>query len=534
MEISTFNIKDTSYDCRKTWSLICEGRTKGVFQLESQLGRSWAKRLKPRNIEELAALSALLRPGCLKAIVDGKSMTQHYVDRKNGNEESTYLDESLKSILEPTYGVLVYQEQSMRIAQEIAGFNLEQADDLRKAIGKKKADLMAEVKKTFLRGCEDVSIVSKEIAEEIFSWIEKSNRYAFNKSHAVSYAVCGYWSAYCKAHFPLHFYCSYLYHSHGKQDQQQEVKELISDAKMHDIIVMPPKIDNLKSNFNIKNGNIYFGIQDVKYIGGSQVEKVIVGIKEIEKKYNQDIKDISWHRILINIADKINSNAMISLISIGALSSDYTITRNRMLYEFETWSSLTKKEKDWIRENCDEPKDLFPERGNKGLETALYRLAPTKKEGGGTHNSKRKDIVEDLLQLLETPPYELEDTPDWIATEEQKYLGASLTYSKIDGCDTGAANTTCKEFLDGRPGRAVLGVEIVSSREWTIKKGNSKGDVMAFLSVEDSTAPMDSVIVFPEAWSKNKSLLYPGNTVLLSGKKSSKDTTLIVEKVFQI
>ena len=124
--------------------------------------------------------------------------------------------------------------------------------------------------------------------------------------------------------------------------------------------------------------------------------------------------------------------------------------------------------------------------------------------------------------------------PKFTGTEEQKYLGASLTYSKIDGCDTGASNTTCKEFLDGRPGKAVLGVEIVSSREWTIKKGNNKGDVMAFLSVEDSTAPMDSVIVFPEAWSKNKSLLYPGNTVLLSGKKSSKDTTLIVEKVFQI
>ena len=140
-----FDVRDTSYSCNKTWNLICDGRTKGVFQLESQLGRSWAKRLKPRNIEELAALSALLRPGCLKAIVDGKSMTQHYVDRKNGQEDTSYLDESLRNILEPTYGVLVYQEQSMRIAQEIAGFDLEQADDLRKAIGKKKADLMSEV-----------------------------------------------------------------------------------------------------------------------------------------------------------------------------------------------------------------------------------------------------------------------------------------------------------------------------------------------------------------------------------------------------
>ena len=177
---------------------------------------------------------------------------------------------------------------------------------------------------------------------------------------------------------------------------------------------------------------------------------------------------------------------------------------------------------------------MFPERGNRGLETTLEKLFPTKKEGGGTHNSKRREIVRDLLDLLKNPPYELEDVPDWIATEEHKYLGVSLTYSKIDGCDTGASNTTCKEFLQGKPGKVVLGVEIVSLREWTIKKGNSKGSIMAFLSVEDSTASMDSVIIFPEAWLKNKPLLYAGNTVLLSGKKSSKDTTLIVEKVFQI
>ena len=134
------------YQCKRTWDLICEGRTKGVFQLESNLGKSWAKRVKPRNIEQLAALVSIIRPGCLKAIVDGKSMTQHYVDRKHGEEEIAYLDDSLEPILESTQGVLVYQEQSMQIAQTIAGFDLQQADELRKAIGKKKADLMAAVK----------------------------------------------------------------------------------------------------------------------------------------------------------------------------------------------------------------------------------------------------------------------------------------------------------------------------------------------------------------------------------------------------
>ena len=154
-----FDVSNIGYEDAQAWDLICAGRTKGVFQLESSLGKSWAKRLKPRNLEELAALVALLRPGCLKAIVDGKSMTQHYVDRKHRKEQVTYLHDALEPILEKTQGVLVYQEQSMEIAQRIAGFNLQEADDLRKAIGKKKADLMIEVKKRFLEGSENEDIV---------------------------------------------------------------------------------------------------------------------------------------------------------------------------------------------------------------------------------------------------------------------------------------------------------------------------------------------------------------------------------------
>ena len=157
--------REIDYNCDKTWDLFHEGKTKGVFQLESNLGKSWSKKLKPSNMEELSALIALIRPGCLKAISDGKSMTQRYIDRKHGLEDVEYLHESLEEILKPTYGVLVYQEQSMRIAQKLAGFNLQEADVLRKAIGKKKADLMAEVKKDFIKGCKKEKIVSEEIAE---------------------------------------------------------------------------------------------------------------------------------------------------------------------------------------------------------------------------------------------------------------------------------------------------------------------------------------------------------------------------------
>src|SRR3990167_7362984 len=139
-------------DCPLAWQIFAEGKTIGVFQLEKSLGQNWSKRLKPVDIEELAALVSLLRPGCLKSFIDGKSMTQHYVDRKHGVEPLQIIDQSIEEILKPTQGVLVFQEQSMAIATAIAGFNLQQADNLRKAIGKKKADLMAKVKSEFIDG----------------------------------------------------------------------------------------------------------------------------------------------------------------------------------------------------------------------------------------------------------------------------------------------------------------------------------------------------------------------------------------------
>ena len=526
LPVINLNMLNINYDCSRTWDLICDGKTKGVFQLESQLGRSWAKKLKPRNIEELAALSALLRPGCLKAIVDGKSMTQHYVDRKHGKEKVEYLDDSLEPILKSTQGVLVYQEQSMKIAQVIAGFNLREADDLRKAIGKKKASLMTEVKESFLSGASNKNVVSRETAEEIFGWIEKSNRYAFNKSHAVSYAICGYWSAYCKSHFPIDFYCSYLYYSGGKPDPQQEVKDLVSDARSHGVSVDPPRIEKLNKSFKVHNKSVNFGLGDIKYIGSNHVEKLLSSIKE-HNSFGLFNEQLDWYSFLINVSDKISSKVVESLILAGALTKlvDKKASRKKCIYEFETWSALTKKEKEWVVKNCQQDNDIL---------SAIKKLAPTKKDGGGTFNTKRKDIVNDLIIQLENPPYSLEDYPNEIAMEEERLLGVALSYSKVDSCDTTSVNTTCKEFSDGKKGKITLGVEIKSCREWTIAKGKMKGEKMAFLSVEDGTSDADSVVVFPENWEKFKSLLKEGNTVLLCGETSKHRDGRVVDKVFQI
>jgi len=169
-------------DCPLTWQLFADGNTKAVFQLESQLGRSLSKKLKPENIEQLSDLLAILRPGSMEAMLNNKSMTDHYIDRKNYLEPIEYFHDALEPILKSTLGILVYQEQSMRIATDIAGMSLSDADKyIRKGIGKKKPEIIAKVKKLFLAGCKKTGIVNKEEARDIFEWIKKGQRYIFNK-----------------------------------------------------------------------------------------------------------------------------------------------------------------------------------------------------------------------------------------------------------------------------------------------------------------------------------------------------------------
>ena len=501
------------------WDLICEGHTKGVFQLESQLGRSWAKKVRPKNINELAALISLIRPGCLKAFTDGKSMTQHYVDRKANIDPVTYPDESLEHILKETYGVLVYQEQSMMIAQELAGFTLKDADSLRKAIGKKKAGLMSEVKESFLRGAESKGIVTKEIAEEIFSWIEKSNRYAFNKSHAVSYAINAYWSAYCKFHKRVPFYVSYLNHSDRKPDPQKELKELIMDAKLSDIEVYPPRLQHLHTNFVAINNKIYFGLRHIKHIGQKECDK-------IEQLYrDNDVSNYTWIDALINIIykGKINKRAAVALISVGAFSGPNNQQhREKMLYEFDSWKDLTAREQTYISENYNSSDSLSECIGNMIQDTKI--------------NSRRLITVLDIKQILDNPPHEVQDNIPSIAQHEEKYMGCALTCSRMDAINTNFSTYMCKDVSRGTiKGKVSLIVQLNSIRTYKTKKGKNPGQLMAFVSAEDGSGVLDSITVFPECYQQYRDLLIEGNTVFINGEISKKDTTsVIINKVSQV
>jgi DNA polymerase III alpha subunit len=517
------------YNDKKTWQLFAEGKTKGIFQLESNLGKSWAKKVQPNNIEELCALISIIRPGTLKAYVDGKSMTQHYVDRKHGKEEVTYFHPVLEDILKPTYGVLIYQEQSMRIAEKVAGFNLKEADALRKAIGKKKADLMNEVKKAFISGSEKVGIVTKEESEQIFEWIEKSSRYSFNKSHGVSYAVCSYWSAYQKAHNTKEFFLSYLYHANEKQDPHREIYELVSEAKLFDIEVKSPNLSNYGKKFNIKGNTIFFGIKDIKSLTGNTGDKLVESIQEIEQELNKKIKDFSWLEILLFLTPRINSTSFKALASIGFFKGfAEIITRNKALYDYDIYKGLTTSEKTWLLNNYNKYKW-------SNLIDALTSLAPIKKEGGGTSKAERKQVIENEIQMLIDPPYDLEDDPSWVIDQETRFLGCPISISRVETSDTSASNTTCKEIINGKRGKnlcIVANIQRIS--EYKIKKGDSQGKIMAFLTIEDETCILDNVIIFPSVKDKYKYILYEGNNLIFCGSVTGKDNAFIIDAIHEI
>ena len=523
ISIDYYNIPE---DCPATWALIQTGRTKGIFQLESNLGRKWAKQVAPSNLEEMSALISLMRPGCLKAIVDGKNMPEHYCERKNMGVEVKYFHDALAPILKETYGVLTYQEQSMRIAQDIAGFNLQDADVLRKAIGKKKADIMAKVKGWFKTGCEKVGILDTEETDEIFGWIQESQRYSFNKSHGISYGDVGYWTAYAKAHFPIHFYTAWLYYSHEKQKPQKEMQQLISDAKYFDINVCPPTLTRLfkgdLGHFSMENDSIYFGIGDIKGIGESHVSKILKNVEEIEKLLGRKINDWTWYEFLILFSNTVSQTVITNIIAAGA--TDYMgNSRNNKTHEYNEWRNLTAGEQKWIKENCRQHTKLID-----AITTMLAQKSRI--------TASRRIKIEDVVKNLKVPPYPTTDDASYIAGWEHELLGVPVTCSKLDTCNTNLEpDTTCKEFLQGKSGNMLLCVEILTARESIIKRGKTKGQAMMYLSVEDDTGSIDSVVVFPNVLQGNEPVLIEGGTVMLSRQRDKKFTeSFVVNKVTQI
>lgn len=509
-------LESINLECEKTWDLISSGNTKGCFQLESRLGQTMAKKLKPSNINELSGLISILRPGCLEAYRDGKSVSSHYIDKKNGLESIDYFHPALEPILKDTYSEMIYQEQAMSISKELAGFDLQQADELRKAIGKKQADKMAKLKKGFIKGCAKNGSVTKDEAEQIFGWIEKSQRYLFNASHSISYAMNAYLSAYAKAHFPKIFFASYLRFAKDKMDSQQEIKELVRNANEMDIKISIPDLRNLNEFFILKNKTIYFGLTDIKGVGQSVYKKIIKMAEE------NNIAEYSWLETLFNVLLNINSTASKALISCGALDF-YKKNRTEMLFNYDLISELTKKESEICR-------NIISQSKNKDIK--IVKVLEELLEAPRIQKNRKK-IINNIIGSIKKPPYSLIDKIEWLSDSENNMLGASITCFKIDTYDTAMANCNCKSFKTSViSNNIVIAGEISNINIIKTKKGKNPGQEMAFVSIEDQYGILDSVIFFPEQLSKYRTHLFDGNILIFSGNKSKAKDGLIVEKCF--
>ncbi len=258
----------------KTFQLFSKGQTTGVFQFESPPMKEYLKKLNPTGLADLAAMNALYRPGPMDFI-------DEFIDRKFGRKETRYLHPILEEILKETYGIIVYQEQVIQIANKIAGMSLAEADILRRAMGKKDLLAMKEQKEKFINGAVAKEI-NKKIAIEIFEAIDKFANYGFNKSHAVAYSYIAYQTAYLKAHYTAEFLAANLTNEFGNTDK---VSKFLEDCRRLKIEILPPDVNDPSVNFDVTDGKIRFGMSAIKNVGRNAVEEIIRVRNEIGRNF---------------------------------------------------------------------------------------------------------------------------------------------------------------------------------------------------------------------------------------------------------
>ena len=308
-----------SLDDRKTYRLLCDGNTTGVFQLESGGIREMTKRIRPNCFEDLVAILALYRPGPLDS-----GMAESYIKRKHGKEKTSYLHRLLEPVLKDTYGVIVYQEQVMQIAQVLGGYSMGDADILRRAMGKKDPEEMAAQRDRFVEGAQKKNIDAQR-ATEIFDQMETFARYGFNKSHSAAYALVSYQTAYLKTHYPVEFMAALMTSEMGDTDK---VIKNLAECRNKEIEVLAPDINESRSDFTPVGYKIRFGLAAVKNVGEKAVE-VILQSREKDGPF-QSLFDFC-RRVDLTA---VNRRVVESLIKCGAFDSTQ-VSRTRMMGALE-------------------------------------------------------------------------------------------------------------------------------------------------------------------------------------------------------
>jgi DNA polymerase-3 subunit alpha len=483
LDIDTIPTNDT-----KVYKTISSGETTGVFQLESRGMRELARKLKPTKFSDIAAMVALFRPGPMGWIDD-------FVSAKKNPANIKYPHKDLKSILAQTYGIAVYQEQCMQIANKLAGFTMTEADGLRYAIGKKKKKAMEQEKKKFIKGCIENGYKA-QVAENIWSLIEKFVGYGFNKAHAASYAMIAYQTAYMKTHYPVEFMTA-VFSAESRSTsgpiRDQKMARAVQECRRMGIKLLPPDINKSKSDFAIEDNGIRFGLSAIKNVGEAAVSSIL---EAREKK--GDFLSLYDFCARVNLS-KVTKKTLESLIKAGSL--DKFGKRSAMLSALpEIVSDASKLKK----------------RRASGQVSIFDTVS------AGTEEKKLPSIEE----LSERQ----------ILSFEKEYLGFYLTQHpiasyklKITKNTTHAIGELNRELTNQR---VKIGGVITQIKKITTRKLNQE---MAFARVEDQTGAIETVI-FPRIYRDFRLSIGIDKVVLVSGtlNERDKDVNLIVEKITEI
>jgi DNA polymerase-3 subunit alpha len=459
---------DDKFDDHNTFELLRQGKTIGVFQLEGKGMTEYVKRLKPEKLEDIAVLLALYRPGPMELIPS-------FIRRKFSKEEINYLHPKLEPILKETYGIMVYQEQLMKMAQELAGYSPIEADVLRKAVGKKiKSLLDEEIKKLTEKMINHK--VNKEIAQKIAKLVEPFARYGFNKSHAVAYAILSYYTAYLKSHFPPEFLTSCLIHE-GKDIEK--VKIYLQDLKNYGLQILPPDINESNFYFTIVDERtIRFGLSSIKNIGGPLIEFI-----EEERKRNGPFLSLADFLRRARHKD-LNKKSLESLIKAGAF--DRFTQRCTLISNLDYLLDYAQKTK-----NFNNSFSLFGSSNND-----LY-LKPG------------KEI--DELEILK-----------W----EKELLGIYLSghpYKKYSSKFNGKTKNI-KEVLKMEEGMKISLAGVLNEIKRTISKNK---EPFAYLEIEDLTNKIE-VMLFPKVYENYFEILKEGKIYFLVGTLQKRDNKNIL------
>ncbi len=473
-DLDTLPLTDT-----KAYDIFCRGDTDGVFQVESSGMRKYLRMLRPNCFEDIIAMLALYRPGPL-----GSGMVEEFIKRKQGELAVEYPHPLLEDSLKPTYGVIVYQEQVMNIAQVLAGYSLGEGDLLRRAMGKKNAAEMAAQRQRFLEGSRAKGIPEKQ-ANDIFDLMEKFAEYGFNKSHSAAYALVSYFTAYLKAHFPVEFMAALI---SSEQEDQDKVFKYINACREMGITVRKPDVNLSQLRFSIIDGDIIFGLGGIKNVGEEAIRDILA-----ERGENGPFEDLVDFCARVNLR-KCTKRVIEYLITSGAMDQ-FGPTRAGLL------AALDK---------------AVAHGQAKAKEKASGMLSMLDMLGGGGATAEKAP----------GPRLEELSTPEWPDEEklkrEKEALGFYLSSHPLYAFqrDLPRLHVTrlddCREMPNGVPVKAALIVTAI--KEYITKKG----DKMAFCGVEDLSATGEMTIL-PQVYALAKPFLATDQPLLVQAKVDNKD-----------